>query len=107
LPFPPRSGDEDYLEALKKEVLPRLKHFAPQLVFISAGFDAHSNDPLAHMNLSREGYREMTRLVLDLAQESAQGRLITVLEGGYNLEVLAECVEDHIRLLMGIPMDHF
>jgi len=107
LPFPPRSGDEDYLEALKKEALPRLRQFAPQLVFISAGFDAHANDPLAHMSLSREGYRNMTQVVLELAQETAQGRLITVLEGGYNLEVLAESVEDHIRLLLGIPLDHF
>jgi acetoin utilization deacetylase AcuC-like enzyme len=92
---------------LKQEALPRVKQFAPQLVFISAGFDAHRDDPLAHMNLSREGYREMGRLLLDLAQETAGGRLITVLEGGYNLEVLAECVEDHIRLMMGIPLDHF
>jgi len=48
----------------------------------------------------------MTRLVLDLAQESAGGRLITVLEGGYNLEVLEECVEDHLRILLDIPLDH-
>jgi acetoin utilization deacetylase AcuC-like enzyme len=107
LPLPPHSGDHEYLEALKKEALPLLRSFAPQFVFISAGFDAHGNDPLAHMNLSREGYREMGQLLLDLAQETAGGRLVTVLEGGYNLEVLEECVEDHIRLLMGIPYDHF
>jgi acetoin utilization deacetylase AcuC-like enzyme len=87
--------------------LPRLRQFAPQLVFISAGFDAHEKDPLAHEKLTREGYREITRLVLDLAQETAGGRVITVLEGGYNLEVLEECVEDHLRLLLGIPLDHF
>jgi acetoin utilization deacetylase AcuC-like enzyme len=107
LPFPPRSEDSDYLEALKKEALPRLRRFAPQLVFISAGFDAHTKDPLAHMNLTREGYRDMGRLLLDLALETAGGRLITVLEGGYNLEVLEECVEDHLRLLLDIPFDHF
>jgi acetoin utilization deacetylase AcuC-like enzyme len=107
LPFPPRSGDDDYLEALSTEALPRLKDFAPQLIFISAGFDAHTDDPLAHMNLTREGYRRMARLILDLAQETAGGRVITVLEGGYNLEVLAECTEDHIRILMDIPLDHF
>jgi acetoin utilization deacetylase AcuC-like enzyme len=107
LPLPPHSDDSDYLTALKKEVLPRLQAFAPQFVFISAGFDAHANDPLAHMNVSREGYREMGQLLLDLAQETAGGRLVTVLEGGYNLEVLEECVEDHVRLLMGIPYDHF
>jgi acetoin utilization deacetylase AcuC-like enzyme len=107
LPFPPRSGDEEYLEALQNEGLPRVRQFAPQFVMISAGFDAHSKDPLAHMHLTRSGYREMGRLVLDLAQESAGGRVITVLEGGYNLEVLEECVEDHLRILLGIPLDHF
>jgi acetoin utilization deacetylase AcuC-like enzyme len=107
LPLPPHSDDNDYMTALKKEVLPRLQAFAPQFVFISAGFDAHVNDPLAHMNVSREGYREMGQLLLDLAQETAGGRLVSVLEGGYNLEVLEECVEDHVRLLMGIPYDHF
>ena len=105
--MPPHSDDSDYLTALKKEALPRLQAFAPQFVFISAGFDAHVNDPLAHMNVTREGYREMGQLLLDLAQETAEGRLVTVLEGGYNLEVLEECVEDHVRLLMGIPYDHF
>jgi acetoin utilization deacetylase AcuC-like enzyme len=107
LPLAPRSGDEEYLEALTTEALPRLTDYAPQMVFISAGYDGHSNDPLAHMHLTRQGYREMTRLVLELAQKTAEDRLITVLEGGYNLEVLAECVEDHIRLLMDIPLNHF
>jgi acetoin utilization deacetylase AcuC-like enzyme len=107
LPFPPRSGDEEYLEVFRKEGLPRLMEFAPQFIMISAGFDAHQSDPLAHMNLSREAYREMTRLLLDLARESADGRLIAVLEGGYNLEVLEECTEDLVRLLLDIPLDHF
>ena len=107
LPFPPRSGDEEYLEAINDQAMPRLRQFAPQLVMISAGFDAHSKDPLANMHLTRSAYREMTRLMLDLARESAGGRLITVLEGGYNLEVLEECMEDHVRLLLDIPLDHF
>ncbi len=102
LPLPPRSGDEDYLGALKNEGLPRLKEFAPQFLLISAGFDAHRQDPLAQMNLTRDGYREMGRLLLDLAQESAGGKVIMVLEGGYNLEVLEECTEDQLRLLLGI-----
>jgi acetoin utilization deacetylase AcuC-like enzyme len=107
LPLPLRSGDTQYLEALKNEALPRLRQFAPQLVFISAGFDAHEKDPMAAMKVTRQGYREMGRLLLELAQETASGRLITVLEGGYKLEVLEECVEDHVRLLLGIPFDHF
>ncbi len=107
LPLPPRSGDTEYLEALQNEGLPRLRQFAPQFVMISAGFDAHSEDPLAHMRLTRSGFREMGRLVQDLAQESAGGRLIAVLEGGYNLEVLEECVEDLLRIFLDIPLDHF
>jgi acetoin utilization deacetylase AcuC-like enzyme len=107
LPMPPRSGDEEYLEALKNKGLPRLRQFAPQLLFISAGFDAHEQDPLAHEKLTREGYRQMGRLILDLAQETAGGRLIMVLEGGYNLQALEECVEDQIRLLLDIPFNHF
>jgi acetoin utilization deacetylase AcuC-like enzyme len=107
LPLPLRSGDAEYLEALSSEALPRLRQFAPQLVFISAGFDAHQKDPLALMRVTRQGYRDMGQLILDLAQETASGRLITVLEGGYNPEVLEECVEDHVRLLLAIPYDHF
>ncbi len=107
LPFPVRAGDKEYLEALHGEALPRLMKFDPQFLLISAGFDAHAKDPLAHINLTRQGYREMANLLLDLARETAGGRVITVLEGGYNLEVLEECVEDHLRLLLGIPLDHF
>jgi acetoin utilization deacetylase AcuC-like enzyme len=107
IPLPLRSGDAQYLDAMHTEVLPRLRRFAPQLVFISAGFDAHEKDPLAQMRVTRQGYREMGKLLLDLADETASGRLITVLEGGYNLQVLEECVEDHVRLLLGIPFDHF
>ncbi|MBM4295571.1 MAG: histone deacetylase [Deltaproteobacteria bacterium] len=102
LPFPPRSGDWEYLEALRQTALPRLRKFAPQFLLISAGFDAHENDPLAHMKLTQEGYRNLGRLLIELAQETAGGRVVGILEGGYNLEVLAECVDDLLRLLLGI-----
>jgi acetoin utilization deacetylase AcuC-like enzyme len=101
LPLPPGSGDDLYLQALEKEALPRLHQFSPQFLLISAGFDGHRDDPLAHQNLSREGYQSMGRSLINLAREEAGGRVITVLEGGYNLEVLADCVEDHLRLLLG------
>jgi acetoin utilization deacetylase AcuC-like enzyme len=102
LPLAPQSGDAEYLGALKREGLPRLRRFAPQFLLISAGFDAHQDDRLAHMKLTREGYRDMGRLLLNLAQEFTGGKVITVLEGGYNLEVLKDCTEDHLRLLLGI-----
>jgi acetoin utilization deacetylase AcuC-like enzyme len=101
LPLPAGSGDEAYLAALTEQGLPRLKEFAPQFVLISAGFDAHEDDPLAHQALSRGAYQKMGNLLLELAEDSAAGRLIGVLEGGYNLTVLADCVEDHLRLLLG------
>ncbi len=100
LPLPAGSGDKEYLEALQKKGLPRLRQYAPEFVLISAGFDAHQDDPLAHQNLSREAYKTMGSLVLEVARESAGGRVVSVLEGGYNLTVLADCVEDHLRLLM-------
>jgi acetoin utilization deacetylase AcuC-like enzyme len=102
LPLPPRSGDAEYLEALKKEGLPRLRKFAPEFLLISAGFDGHQDDPLAHQKLTREGYRDMARLLLNLAREFAGGKVITVLEGGYSLEALEDCTEDHLKLLLGI-----
>jgi len=101
IPLPGGSGDEDYLKALEQEGLPRLREFAPQFVLISAGFDAHEDDPLAHQNLTRQAYKKMGAMVLQLALDHAEGRLISVLEGGYSLTVLANCVEDHLRLLLG------
>jgi acetoin utilization deacetylase AcuC-like enzyme len=101
IPLPGGSGDEAYLKALEQEGLPRLREFAPQFVLISAGFDAHEDDPLAHQNLTRDAYKQMGEMLLKLAQEFAEGRLVSVLEGGYSLTVLANCVEDHLRLLLG------
>ena len=95
------SGDAEALKALEEEGLPALRKFAPQFLLISAGFDAHRDDPLARLELTRAGYQAMGRLLLDLAQQTASGRVVTVLEGGYNLQVLADCVEDHLRLLLG------
>ena len=101
IPLPAGSGDEDYLKAFEQEGLPRLRKFAPQFVLISAGFDAHAEDPMAHQNLTRGAYGQMGEQLLQLAQDTADGRLVSVLEGGYNLTVLADCVEDHLRLLRG------
>lgn len=100
VPMPPGSGDKDYLQALDNLVLPKLRAFAPEFLLISAGFDAHADDPLASMLLTERGYREMGSRLAAFAKEACQGRLITVLEGGYNLSVLAAGVADHIRILL-------
>jgi acetoin utilization deacetylase AcuC-like enzyme len=98
-PMPAGAGDEEYLKALER-VEQAMEKFRPQFVLISAGFDAHVSDPLAHISLSTKGYEELTRRIKSIAEVHAQGRLVSVLEGGYNLEALAESVEKHIRVLM-------
>jgi len=98
-PFPPYSRDPDYLEVMDEEVLPALEGFQPDCLLISAGFDAHARDAMSRLRLSRRVYKIMAALLFTFAQEFCQGRLISVLEGGYNLEVLEDCVFDHIRVL--------
>ncbi len=97
--MPPGAGEEEYRKALKK-VEQKMEKFRPEFVLISAGFDAHESDPLAHVSLTTNGYEELTRRIKSVAEGYAEGRLVSVLEGGYNLEALAESVEKHIRILM-------
>lgn len=96
LPFDPGSGDDDYLRALHDRVLPALDEFRPEVLLISAGFDAHHDDPLAQINLSDDGFEQITRLLAQLADRHCGGRVISVLEGGYNLAALGRCVVRHL-----------
>jgi acetoin utilization deacetylase AcuC-like enzyme len=95
-PLPGGSGDAEWLRALEDTLLPELEAFRPEFVLLSAGFDAHRLDPLSGTRLSEHAYAEMTRRMLELAARSAQGRLVSVLEGGYHLSALASCVETHL-----------
>jgi len=95
------STDADWLGELETHVLPALEAFKPEFVLVSAGFDAHRLDPLAGVNLSADGFRALTRRVLELAQRTANGRLVSVLEGGYHLEALAASAEAHVEELLG------
>jgi acetoin utilization deacetylase AcuC-like enzyme len=99
---PLRAGDggPQFREAFEATILPRLKSFAPDLVMISAGFDAHYRDPLANLNLKAEDYRWVTQKLMDLADGTAKGRVVSVLEGGYDLQGLAESVDAHVTALM-------
>ena len=92
-PQPPGAGEREWLGALERDILPALEAFAPDFVIVSAGFDAHADDPLAQTKLATESYARMTRLVLDLARRSSQGRLVALLEGGYDLDALSASVE--------------
>jgi acetoin utilization deacetylase AcuC-like enzyme len=98
-PFPPLTRDPDYLEVMDEKVLPALETFRPDCLMISAGFDGHALDSMSRLRLSQKAYMIMGALLFTFAREFCQGRIISVLEGGYNLEVLEDCVYDHIRIL--------
>jgi len=100
-PLPPGTGDDGFLGALRDELLPAAEAFRPDFVLVSAGFDAHRSDPLANLEVSTEGYAEATRIVCDLADRLADGRLVSVLEGGYDLDALADSVVAHLNVLLG------
>ena len=95
-PLPAGAGDEDYRLAFQEKILPAIEKFKPQAVLLSAGFDAHAADPLAQMNLTTEFYGWMTERMMETASRFAGGRLISLLEGGYNLQVLPQCVGLHL-----------
>ena len=95
------SGEKEYLDAFTHEILPRLDGYRPDLIIISAGFDAHKDDPLANINLTENSFGIMTAMLTDAAAKYCNGRIISVLEGGYNLQALARSVEAHIIKLLG------
>jgi acetoin utilization deacetylase AcuC-like enzyme/formylglycine-generating enzyme required for sulfatase activity len=100
VPLPPGSGDKEYLEAFEQRLRPAALSFAPDFVFISAGFDAHENDTLGGMRVTTEGYGRLSRIVKQIADRCCQGRLVSVLEGGYGLDELGASVEAHLRVFM-------
>ncbi|WP_199098747.1 histone deacetylase family protein [Dyella sp. ASV21] len=99
-PLSPGEGSYEFRELWEGALLPRLHAFKPQLVLVSAGFDAHRNDPLADLRLGSEDYAWITGRLRDVAEAHAGGRLISSLEGGYNLLALASSVAAHVSTLM-------
>ncbi len=100
IPMTPPSSDEIYRKAFDEKVLPLANKFAPEFVLISAGFDAHHLDPLAPISLETESFGWMTDRMLNIAKLSAQGRLVSVLEGGYHLDALGDSVACHVERLI-------
>jgi len=94
------TGDDDYLRIFDNELLPAMDVFKPQFVIISAGFDAHINDPLSATRVTEGGFVKMTERALSIASNHADGRLISVLEGGYDLDGLSLSVAAHLRALL-------
>ena len=99
---PCRAGDggDAFREAMETAILPRLEAFAPDLVIISAGFDAHRRDPLGNLNLVEADFAWATRKLMEIARKHAHERVVSVLEGGYDLEGLSRSVAAHVTALM-------
>ena len=101
VPLEAGSTDGDYAEVFKALVIPVIDQFRPQLVLISAGYDAHERDPLARMRLSTSGYAGLTKTLCDAADRHCHGRVVAVTEGGYDLRALRSCLESCIAVLDG------
>jgi acetoin utilization deacetylase AcuC-like enzyme len=99
-PLRPGDGGDRFKEAFESRILPALHNFAPDLVLISAGFDAHRDDPLANLQLTEPDFAWATHKIADIAARHAEGRLVSMLEGGYNLAALARSVGVHVKALM-------
>lgn len=102
VPLPAGTDGKSYRKAVDAEFRPALESFRPQMIFVSAGFDAHADDPLAQLGLVEEDYVWTTRFIMEIAERFAQGRIVSSLEGGYQLDALAESAAAHIRTLAGI-----
>jgi len=101
-PMSAGAGDAEYETAFREKILPAIDDFGPEFFIISAGFDAHADDPLADIRLSTGFFRWMTRRVMEMAERHAGGRIVSVLEGGYNLQALPRCIEQHLLELAAI-----
>jgi acetoin utilization deacetylase AcuC-like enzyme len=99
-PLRPGDGGEQFRAAFETRILPRLRDFRPELVIISAGFDAHMRDPLASINLTEDDFVWATQKIMDAADQCADGRVVSLLEGGYDLRALGNSVAAHVTTLM-------
>jgi len=100
VPLRPMSGSTEFRLAMTRTILPALDAFRPEIVLISAGFDAHRSDPLAQLALDEGDYAWVTEQLLEIAGRHAEGRVVAALEGGYNLGALSSSVAAHLRVLM-------
>lgn len=100
-PLAAEDGGAKFRAAFENLILPQLRKFNPELIIVSAGFDAHYRDPLASLNLKADDFGWVTRKLMDVADSSAGGRIVSVLEGGYDLQGLQESVAAHVSALMG------
>ncbi|MFP6638294.1 MAG: histone deacetylase [Nitrospinaceae bacterium] len=102
LPMDAYSEDEDYISALENKLIPEIQRYQPDLIIISAGFDAHKNDPLAQIQLTTDCFGQMTKMVMEVATDVCDGRLLSMLEGGYDYDALSNSVQLHTQTLLNI-----
>jgi acetoin utilization deacetylase AcuC-like enzyme len=102
VPLDASAGSAEFRAAVTDQWMPALERFQPQMIFVSAGFDAHRDDDMSHVSLEDADYRWVSERILEVANRSASGRIVSTLEGGYDLHSLARCVELHLRVLMGL-----
>lgn len=100
VPLPASTGSVDFRAAIESTWIPALEAFNPELIIVSAGFDAHAHDPLANLQLQDEDFVWITQQIMDLADKHADGRIVSMLEGGYDLPALGRCGAAHIKELM-------
>jgi acetoin utilization deacetylase AcuC-like enzyme len=99
-PLRPHDGGEQFSEAVRSRILPALHNFGPDLILVSAGFDAHEADPLANLRLVEADFAWVTQEILAVAERHCRGRVVSMLEGGYDLTALARSVAVHVKALM-------
>jgi len=102
VPLEATAKSAEFRAAVTDHWLPALERFAPEMVFVSAGFDAHMDDDMSGVGLTDADYQWVTERIVETADRFASGHIVSVLEGGYELHSLARCVEVHIRVLMGL-----
>lgn len=100
-PVLPGQGDAEYKELLQRDLFPAFEKFKPEVILVSAGFDAHVDDDMSDINLSTEGFSWIMKNIVEMSDKYSGGRLISVLEGGYCIRRLAELVKNHVEILLG------
>ena len=103
LPFPPGTGDNGYNAGMVEIIMPLLDRFMPQVLLISAGFDPHWRDPLGHLLLTAKGYHWLISQLVEWADKNCNGRIVLVLEGGYDLSAISACAQGVVAALLGQP----
>lgn len=101
VPLRPGTGSDEFRRGYRERILPALHDFGPELIIISAGFDAHFRDPLAQLRLQTDDFAWVTGQLLEVAEKWCRGRVVSALEGGYDIQALAASVAAHVRVLMG------